>query len=101
MCLSPPAHFHLQQPCVSALSPPSTLFLFFFKHTATTKIYTSSLHDALPISSRRRHTRFKCDWSSDVWRLLLEMGWDHVWTTVILELRRPPSSYTREASCRE
>src|SRR5690348_18501948 len=29
-------------------------FLFFFKHTATTEIYTLSLHDALPISSRSR-----------------------------------------------
>src|SRR6056300_994844 len=35
---------------------------FFFNDTATTDIYnnlnTLSLHDALPISSRRRHTRF-------------------------------------------
>src|SRR6056300_1615946 len=35
---------------------------FFFNDTATTEIYTNlntlSLHDALPISSRRRHTRF-------------------------------------------
>src|SRR5258708_12847272 len=30
--------------------PPSTLFLvFFFNDTATTEIYTLSLHDALPI----------------------------------------------------
>src|SRR5947208_15502809 len=27
------------------------LFFFFFNHTATTEIYTLSLHDALPISS--------------------------------------------------
>src|SRR2546427_1892967 len=27
---------------------------FFFNDTATTEIYTPSLHDALPISSRRR-----------------------------------------------
>src|SRR5258706_287087 len=31
-------------------------FPFFFNDTATTEIYTLSLHDALPISSRRRHT---------------------------------------------
>src|SRR2546422_7140921 len=33
---------------------PSTLllFFFFFNDTATTEIYTLSLHDALPISSR-------------------------------------------------
>src|SRR5437588_9024459 len=28
-------------------------FLFFFNDTATTEIYTLSLHDALPISGRR------------------------------------------------
>src|SRR5216684_8516415 len=30
------------------------LFFFFFNDTATTEIYTLSLHDALPISVRRR-----------------------------------------------
>src|SRR2546422_9946495 len=30
-------------------------FFFFFNDTATTEIYTLSLHDALPISVRRRH----------------------------------------------
>src|SRR5215813_15397187 len=30
----------------------SLLFFFFFIDTATTEIYTLSLHDALPISSR-------------------------------------------------
>src|SRR6266487_6624912 len=29
------------------------LLIFFFNDTATTEIYTLSLHDALPISSRR------------------------------------------------
>src|SRR5438132_5660195 len=33
-------------PAVSRLS----VFIFFFSHTATTEIYTLSLHDALPIS---------------------------------------------------
>src|SRR3989337_3158193 len=32
--------------------PRSTLFLFFFNDTATTEIYTLSLHDALPIYGR-------------------------------------------------
>src|SRR6056300_1720368 len=39
-----------------------SFFFFFFNDTATTEIYTNlntlSIHDALPISSRRRHTRF-------------------------------------------
>src|SRR2546429_5662726 len=30
-------------------------FFFFFNDTATTEIYTLSLHDALPISRRRFH----------------------------------------------
>src|SRR2546430_13050204 len=35
---------------------PVTYFFFFFNDTATTEIYTLSLHDALPISSRCRST---------------------------------------------
>src|SRR3712207_7815278 len=34
--------------------PRSALFHFFFNDTATTEIYTLSLHDALPISAARR-----------------------------------------------
>src|SRR3989442_4650274 len=55
----------------STLFHSTTIFFFFFNDTATTEIYTLSLHDALPISSRRRHTRCGRDWSSDVCRLLL------------------------------
>src|SRR2546429_8676829 len=33
---------------------PFFFFFFFFNDTATTEIYTLSLHDALPISERRR-----------------------------------------------
>src|SRR5256885_15205072 len=32
------------------MSLPSSFFFFFFNDTATTEIYTLSLHDALPIS---------------------------------------------------
>src|SRR2546426_8804318 len=32
---------------------PTIFFFFFFNDTATTEIYTLSLHDALPISRRR------------------------------------------------
>src|SRR5260370_31021735 len=35
------------------LSSPSINYFFFFNDTATTEIYTLSLHDALPISCRR------------------------------------------------
>src|SRR3989454_10514194 len=62
------------------LRPPRSSLFFFFNDTATTEIYTLSLHDALPIYrdlhsfptrrssdlSRRRHTRLQGDWSSDV-----------------------------------
>src|SRR3712207_7964602 len=35
----------------------SYLLFFFFNDTATTEIYTLSLHDALPISGRRERVR--------------------------------------------
>src|SRR2546422_7487661 len=35
------------------LPPTSLSFFFFFNDTATTEIYTLSLHDALPIYRRR------------------------------------------------
>src|ERR1035437_11196509 len=34
---------------------------FFFNDTATTEIYTLSLHDALPICSRRRRSQSWCN----------------------------------------
>src|SRR2546426_4766201 len=42
--------------CVSMLIPVShsLLIFFFFNDTATTEIYTLSLHDALPIASAAR-----------------------------------------------
>src|SRR3989454_4738053 len=39
---------------MSLLLEPMTSFFFFFNDTATTEIYTLSLHYALPISARRR-----------------------------------------------
>src|SRR2546426_8508416 len=38
-------------PYVVVLLPLTLVLLFFFNDTATTEIYTLSLHDALPISS--------------------------------------------------
>src|SRR5260221_7534749 len=40
----------IQRPQTSTLLPSPPLFFFFFNDTATTEIYTLSLHDALPIS---------------------------------------------------
>src|SRR2546430_13051603 len=39
--------------CYCDKDPPSFFFFFFFNDTATTEIYTLSLHDALPISCPR------------------------------------------------
>src|SRR6266851_10212183 len=36
------------------------IFFFFFNDTATTEIYTLSLHDALPIFPRARRGRVRC-----------------------------------------
>src|SRR2546422_10341442 len=41
---------------VSLLLQTWSFFFFFFNDTATTEIYTLSLHDALPICTRRRST---------------------------------------------
>src|SRR5256884_9422199 len=43
-----------QSSCLHCLS---TYYFFFFNDTATTEIYTLSLHDALPICARRRRAR--------------------------------------------
>ena len=39
---------------ISCSAPDNTLLFFFFNDTATTEIYTLSLHDALPIARRRK-----------------------------------------------
>src|SRR3989442_289676 len=52
-----PALAHIPMP-LSLLSyhfePPHFFYFFFFNDTATTEIYTLSLHDALPITARGR-----------------------------------------------
>src|SRR2546423_7312715 len=45
----------------------SIFFFFFFNDTATTEIYTLSLHDALPISQPTPQNRFQQSWSAK-WR---------------------------------
>src|SRR2546430_17003024 len=47
------------------------LFFFFFNDTATTEIYTLSLHDALPISPSRRRSGFLANGS---WPPLVEIA---------------------------
>src|SRR5215813_8564110 len=43
------------------IGPASFVFFFFFNDTATTEIYTLSLHDALPISPHPRARRVEPD----------------------------------------
>src|SRR5699024_12406202 len=48
--LRSPLFAHLS--CLPMCIPAALVILFFFHDTATTEIYTLSLHDALPILSR-------------------------------------------------
>src|SRR5436309_12912878 len=58
------------------MSVSSYFFFFFFNDTATTEIYTLSLHDALPIALERRdHLARRLE---AIARLLLEAAQDDV-----------------------
>src|SRR2546422_11719323 len=46
----PLSYFQFSSHLFSTNRSPLSLFFFFFNDTATTEIYTLSLHDALPIS---------------------------------------------------
>src|SRR5260221_751494 len=50
----------IRRPPISLLRHLPLLFLFFFNDTATTEIYTLSLHDALPISALSPRRRTSC-----------------------------------------
>src|SRR5256885_9314189 len=49
-------------------SPPPSFFFFFFNDTATTEIYTLSLHDALPIWRSRPRPRRSAAARARSWR---------------------------------
>src|SRR5258705_7308834 len=55
-------------------------FFFFFNDTATTEIYTLSLHDALPIWSRRVGVTTRSTMQSGWARTSSSMTWQS-WTT--------------------
>src|SRR2546423_11649056 len=44
--------------------PPILFFFFFFNDTATTEIYTLSLHDALPIYTRGERPHSSADFNT-------------------------------------
>src|SRR2546430_17415096 len=59
-------------PCASVTAsnrPRSSFYFFFFNDTATTEIYTLSLHDALPISRCLRQVRELAPSAPRVWLL--------------------------------
>src|SRR3712207_7839563 len=62
---------------VSKFVVVSTLFFFFFNDTATTEIYTLSLHDALPISGHESTKSGSGDqWSpGSMWWSLVATTW--------------------------
>src|SRR5258708_31290569 len=51
----------------------SLLIFFFFNDTATTEIYTLSLHDALPIYLKRRKRRCPGEGNHRGWRLRADL----------------------------
>src|SRR3989442_8805638 len=69
------------------ISPPLFFFFFFFNDTATTEIYTLSLHDALPIfisasnrSTSRPTPRFTisvCRASTSSWSRTFRRAWKY------------------------
>src|SRR3712207_7903249 len=61
-------------------------YLVFFNDTATTEIYTLSLHDALPISGDR---------PGSVGR---ERGWRRCWSPLLHRAGRPPDQGRRPYS---
>src|SRR6266496_6482999 len=88
------------------LSLPHSSSFFFFNDTATTEIYTLSLHDALPIADARNHPAWSADgnWIAVVrseehtselqsrrdlvCRLLLEKKKKREWIFVILQTKQ-------------
>src|SRR2546429_184481 len=55
----------------------ATLVFFFFNDTATTEIYTLSLHDALPISLARHQSGSRA--SGRYWSCRREIPWYRSW----------------------
>src|SRR6266508_6608554 len=63
-------------------------FFFFFNDTATTEIYTLSLHDALPIFSMSTSTMFQA--RAETWRLRVMCSAMAFRTTVMGTTSSPP-----------
>ena len=84
------------------------LELFFFNDTATTEIYTLSLHDALPISVlvwlRRpvvlqcvpQPTQLRHRFCISTLNILYKIGRAHVWTPVTPISRMPSSAWKKK-----
>src|SRR5256885_9987032 len=62
---------------ILCLLPSLSLFFFFFNDTATTEIYTLSLHDALPIWTRFAHVAHQVHIRSVTYPLRREKSGGH------------------------
>src|SRR6266536_6307654 len=80
------------------LAVPYFVFFFFFNDTATTEIYTLSLHDALPISpacgggARRRWSGIRGPWRSEEHTSELQSRVDLV-CRLLLEKKKKTRTY--------
>jgi len=69
-------------------------FFFFFNDTATTEIYTLSLHDALPISDASRAITIGLVGVVALLALISAAAWSGSWETVLLFLNGGPFGTT-------
>src|SRR5271165_1688864 len=75
------------------------LFLFFFNDTATTEIYTLSLHDALPISSASPTVIWNCTTSWCAPALFRRFSWTSKVPSELLLVRKQSGSSAARATC--
>ena len=69
----------------------NVLFFFFFNDTATTEIYTLSLHDALPISSENRYC-----FTKNFWSLILSEIVSQTHIGVVIDMVKRSEEHTSE-----
>src|SRR5258708_16438956 len=86
------------------VGPDHVFSLFFFNDTATTEIYTLSLHDALPISAdlhtgqRRWDSCLRNAWRERAFHLRLRAG--NVWLPLTRSYGLPPGSCSHDPPTR-
>src|SRR5260370_37344207 len=76
-------------------------FFFFFNDTATTEIYTLSLHDALPISTMKSRRGFAIQRLMNAMRQAHADGWFIVFDTLTLADDRLEAFYDNPNALRD